>query len=303
MVELPSPGVDVAVQPELAVLVDAAAHIGEGPVWDEREGALYWVNIERNELHRFRPSTGLDEVADVGRPVGAVGLRRGSGLVLALQGGFGTVDAFGASVRMLAEVEADKLGNRMNDGKPDAAGRFWAGSLAMDGSSGAGALYRLDPDGTVTRHLTGVGCSNGLDWSLDGKTMYYVDSLAYSVFTFDFDMASGELGPKHVLIRFEVGEGAPDGLTVDSNGHIWVAHWGGWAVTEHTPDGVERSRLAMPVRQPSSCCFGGEDYADLYITSAAKNLDPSQLEVQPHAGALFRIRVDAKGHAPGRFAG
>jgi len=191
-----TPGDDLAVE----LVLDAHALVGEGPVWDDTNGTLVWVDIMANAVHRYHPASGRNETLDVGQPVGAAVLRRdGAGLVLALRDGFGTLDERSGEVHLVAPVELDVPTNRMNDGKCDPAGRFWAGTMAFDVTPGVAALYRLDADFNVSRMVGGITLSNGLGWSPDGRQMYYIDSTSQGVDVFEFDAGEGSLGQRRRL--------------------------------------------------------------------------------------------------------
>jgi len=235
--------------------------------------------------------------------VGAAALTAAGDLVLAVRDGFARLDLDSGKVRAIADVEADLPDQRMNDGKCDPAGRFWAGTMALDKRPGAGALYRLDPDGRVHRILDGVSISNGLDWSDDGRLMYYVDTPTRSIDVFDFDVASGAIANRRALARVERGDGWPDGLTLDADGYIWVALWAGAAVRRYAPDGTLDRVVAVPTTYPTSCAFGGPDLQDLYVTTAATALTPEERLREPLAGGLFRCRPGVQGRPPHRFKG
>jgi len=288
---------------EAALVLDARAELGEGPVWDERGGLLLWVDISRHELHRFDPASSVDETIDVGQHLGAVAVRAAGGYVLALERGFGVLEAPDAGVELVAEVLPGGSGTRFNDGACDSAGRFWAGTYADDEAEGAGALYCLEPDRSVRRLLDSVTISNGIDWSLDGRTMYYVDSSTQRVDAFDFDAESGSIANRRALIEIPREGGLPDGLTVDAEGFLWVALWGGSAVHRYRPDGSLERIVRLPVSLVTSCCFGGADLEDLYITSAAYELTPEQLAAEPQAGGLFRHRPGVRGRRPNPYRG
>ena len=284
-------------------VLDAKAELGEGPVWDPDAGCLYFVDIERGVVHRYNPATTTSRSFQVGTMVGAAALTTAGDLVLAVRDGFARLDLDSGQVRAIADVEADRPDRRMNDGKCDPAGRFWAGTMALDKRPGAGALYRLDPDGRVHRMVDGVSISNGLDWSNDGRLMYYIDTPTRSIDVFDFDVATGAIANRRSLTRIEPGAGWPDGLTLDTDGYIWVALWSGAAVRRYAPDGTLDRSVAIPVMYPTSCAFGGPDLGDLYITSAATALTPDERVKEPLAGGLFRCRPGVQGRPPHRFKG
>jgi sugar lactone lactonase YvrE len=286
------------------LVLDAHARVGEGPVWDDSSGTLVWVDILSNAVHRYDPATDRDRAIGVGQPVGAAVLRRdGDGLCLALRDGFGMLDERSGQVEMLAPVEADVPTNRMNDGKCDPGGRFWAGTMPYSPApgSGAGALYRLDPDLSVTRVVTGVTLSNGLGWSPDGRQMYYIDSMTQGLDTFDFDPSDGSVSNRQRLVTIPRDEGLPDGMTVDADGCIWMALHGSGTVRRYTPDGQLDRVVRVPPNMVTCMAFGGSDLSDLYITTMSEGMSEAAKRAQPLAGALFRCRPGVSGVPPHRF--
>ena len=285
------------------LLVDAHADLGEGPVWDDRERCLWWVDIMGEAIHRTDPASGRDDIVPVGQLVGAVVLRASGGLVAAVQDGFVAVDPDSGRVERLAPVEAADPTTRMNDGKVDPAGRFWAGTMGVDHRPNGGALYRLDADLRVTPMVPRTTISNGLDWSADGRTMYYIDTPTRRVDRFDFDLATGAITGRMPAVAIRDGAGSPDGMTLDTDGFLWVALWDGWAVERYSPDGRLDRRVEVPAQQASSCAFGGPDLDQLFITTAQEGFPPGGLPDQPHAGGLFVCTPGVRGRAPHRFAG
>jgi len=282
---------------------DAADELGEGATWDLATGRLISVDIMRGRVHIFDPRTSTVRTLEVGQPVGAAAPRGKGGLVLAVRDGFATLDLVTSAVTFIAHVDLDRPDLRMNDGSCDAAGRFWAGTMAIDERPGAGVLYRLDPDGTTHTMLTGVGISNGIDWSPDGKTMYYVDSLAQRLDCFDFDLRNGTIGNRRQVAAIDPADGSPDGLTVDSEGAIWLALWGGSAIRRYLPDGTLDFVLPVPVTYPTTCAFGGADLGDLYITSATIKMTADERRREPLAGAVLRCRPGVAGRPAHAFGG
>jgi sugar lactone lactonase YvrE len=285
---------------ELAL--DIKADLGEGPVWDERTGSLVWVDIMTGRVNLFDPRTGANRAIDVGTPAGAAVLCESGGLMLAVQDGFACLDPAAGAVGRFAGFPDASPDVRMNDGKCDPQGRFWAGTVAFDMHAGGGALYRLDPDATVTTMIPGVTISNGIDWSLDGRTMYYIDTPTFRIDCFDFDPASGAISNRRTFVEIPRHAGHPDGLTVDAEGNVWLALWGGWGVRCYNPQGDLIAIVDAPASQSSSCAFGGENLDDLYITSARAGLSEDDLARQPLAGGLFRVRPGVKGRPAYRFA-
>jgi sugar lactone lactonase YvrE len=290
----------MAVQVDVAL--DARAALAEGPVWDAAAGRLLWVDILANAVHSFDPGTGDDTAFDVGRAVGAVALRATGGLVLALEDGFGRTEPGATDVELIAPVGADDPSIRFNDGACDPAGRFWAGTMSYEGIAGAGSLYRLDPDRSVERMLDGVTTSNGLAWSADDRTMYYIDTATGGVDAFDYDAGTGSIANRRRFVDVP-GPGMPDGMTIDEAGCLWVALWRGSAVHRYRPDGSLDRVVDIPCELVTSCAFGGPDLDELFITSAREGLDERALADQPLAGSLFRCRPGVRGLPTVAFAG
>ena len=286
--------------PTAELVLDARARLGEGPLWDERRRVVVWVDILAPAVHAFRPGDGSDTVMPVAQAVGAVALREQGGLLLALEDGFWLRDAGGRMLR-LAPVEADDRSIRMNDGRVDPEGRFYCGTMAYDERPGAASLYRLEPDGRISRVLTGATISNGIDWSPDGRTCWYIDTPTRGVDVFDYERGTGELSHRRRVVTIPDGAGWPDGLTVDAEGCAWVAFWGGWCVRRYTPDGALDREIRLPVAQVTSCTFGGDKLDELYITTAWNGLSDADRAAQPLAGGLFRARPGVRGLPARRF--
>ena len=270
------------------------ATLGEGPIWDAGQQALYWVDIPECLVHRL-DADGSITTRDTGQPVGTVVPRASGGLVVAARDGFMAMDPDTGRLTMLAAVEQDRAETRMNDGACDRAGRFYAGTMAADESPGLGTLYRLDPDLQVSSLATGLGISNGIGWSPDERLMYYIDSLDHQVDVFDYDPATGEIDGRRRFAAVGGGDVLPDGLTVDADGGVWVAVWGGGVVLRHDPDGRVRESLEVPASHVTSCAFGGPDLDRLYISTAA---GPGTL-----GGALFVCEPGVTGQPSYPFRG
>ncbi len=289
---------------DLTLLVDIRAQVGEGPIWDAETKLLYWVDILSNMLYAYNPATGENRGYNVGQHVGTVVPRASGGLMLALYNGFAAFDPDSGKLTLIADPEADLPDNRFNDGKCDPAGRFWAGSMAYANQSTQGSLYRLDTDLTVHKMLGDIAISNGIVWSLDNKTMYYIDSNAYNVRAFDYDLASGNLANERVVVRVAKNMGLPDGMAIDSEGMLWVGHFGGSCVRRWNPNsGAVLDQIDLPAANITACAFGGDDLSTLYITSAAVGLDAAALAHTPQAGSLFRANPGVKGAPTFAFAG
>ncbi len=283
---------------EVEVFLNVQNELGEGPLWNVEEQALYWVDISKERFHRWTQAAGQVETFPVGQPVGVVMLRAAGGYVMGLRDGIGFWE--NGAIRLVATPEAGKPKARFNDGTVDRRGRFWAGTYVPEGLTSA--LYRLDPDGSCHQMETGVGVSNGIGWSPDDKVMYYTDSRPHVIYAYDFDAATGSIANRRVWVRTGDNE-VPDGLAVDREGFIWSAKWDGWKVTRYDPDGKIEREIPIPAQRVTSCAFGGPNLDELYITSARDRLTPEQLAKQPAAGDIFRLRPGVRGFPPNKFAG
>jgi sugar lactone lactonase YvrE len=290
---------------EWQVVVPAGAELGERPVWDTDAGCLIWVDIASGRLHRHRPGERDDVIVTLDVTLGAAAPRRDGGYVLAASDAFRLIDRDGHPQGDPIRPPGIRPEARFNDGACDPAGRFWAGTAAQDRRPGGGVLYRLDPDGTVAVMIEGVTESNGLGWSPDGTTCYFIDSgeVPARIRAFAFDASTGTLGPSRDLVVVERDDGIPDGLVVDEAGCIWVALWGGGAVRRYAPSGELLQSLAFPVSQPSCPGFGGADLQDLYVTSAWEDMGEAARAAEPFAGHVFMLRPGVRGAPVARFAG
>jgi len=288
---------------DIELVLDARADLGEAPSWDADARVLTWVDITKGLVHRFDPGTERDEVLEVGQPVGAAVPTSSGRVALAANSGFLLLDPATGSLERVADVESDVPETMMNDGKCDPGGRFWAGTKDVEGRRPLGSLYRLDADHRLTRVLKDVTISNGLGWSPDHRTMYYIDSTTYRMDAFDYDDTSGAVSNRRPHVEIPQEWGLPDGMTVDEEGFLWVAFWGGSAVRRLAPDGRVDAIVRFPVTQVTSCAFGGPDLSDLFVTSARSGLTDAAMSEQPLAGGLFRARPGVRGLPSTPFAG
>jgi sugar lactone lactonase YvrE len=286
---------------EVTQVIHCQNILGEGPLWHPGEGALYWVDITGKKIQHYSPSSEKSEIFEVPRMVSALGLRQAGGFVCAAEDGFHFWTPEGNRFEPIHDPEKGKQGARFNDGKVDRAGRFWAGSMTPQGASSA--LYRLDRDLSVHRMVSDITISNGIGWSPDNQTMYYVDSNRLVIYAFDFDSNTGEISQQRDFVKFGVNFGVPDGLTVDSEGFIWCAVYDGWMVVRLDPQGKIVEEVRMPVARPSSVAFGGQHLDELYITSIAEGLNLEEKEQQPMAGDLFMVKPGVRGLPEPAFAG
>jgi sugar lactone lactonase YvrE len=237
----------------------------------------------------------------LGQPCGSIGLRRSGGLIAATWPGFGLLDPDTGTILELANVLGSRPSIRFNDGRVGKDGRFWAGTVQSE--IGGAAFYRFGTDHQVTQVLSNITCSNGLTWSPDGATMYLADSDARVIYAFDFDATSGAISKQRVLLEYPAEYGVPDGATVDRDGNLWSAGFGGWHVLKISPAGKIADAFRMPVQYPTSCAFGGPDLRTMYVTSAKRQMRGDELAAQPLAGQLFALDVGTEGLPEPEFLG
>jgi sugar lactone lactonase YvrE len=288
---------------DVELVCDARAELGEGPIWDERRRRLVFVDITGRRVHLFDPATGASRWFPVSVPVSAIGLAESGDWIAAGGGRFLRIDPESGAETPVVGVEAPERRTRMNDGAVDPAGRFWAGSMSLDGVAGQGTLYRLDADGSVHPMLAPVTTSNGPAWSPDGRLMYYVDTRTRVIDVFDFDVATGACANRRPFVAFPDGPGRPDGVIVDADGGVWVGLWLGFAVQRYLPDGRLDIHVPIPTACATKCAFGGDDLSHLYVTTARAPIEADALAAQPGAGGLFRVRPGVSGMPAHRFAG
>lgn len=292
----------------MSIAVSSAVHsqnlLGEGAFWDARRQELWWVDVPMPaKIQRFSPSTSEVEAYEMPQMVTSVRAKRdGSGLIVATHSGISTFDYGTRILTHLVRPEPDKPFNRSNDGGTDARGRFWFGTMqnniAPNGSgidivSATGALFRLDPDMTLTAHEHGITIFNTVCWSPDNRTMYYCDTATGTILACDFDLDEGRISNKRPFATFD--RGMPDGSAVDADGCLWNARWDGNCVVRFTPNGDVDMVIEVPVAKPTSCAFGGSDLGDLYITTARYGGTPEQLAAAPLSGDVLVCHPGVKG--------
>ncbi|WP_240980433.1 SMP-30/gluconolactonase/LRE family protein [Ramlibacter agri] len=279
-----------AVPAELTRLDTASSLLGEGPVWSARDNALYWVDILAPAIHSLRPLEGTSTMTRVGSMVSLAVPKMSGGLLLATPAGLLSYDDASKRMTRFAHPEAERPGNRYNDGKCDRMGRLWIASMDLGTAPNRGNLFRVDPDGQWKCMDSGFTVPNGMGWSPDDTRMYFADTFRRTIFVYDFDLRAGKISNRRPLIEVDPSRGKPDGLTVDEEGCLWVAMWDAWHIARFSPDGTELERLPLPVPRPTSCCFGGENLDTLYITTASVRLSEAELAAAPLSGSLFAYR-------------
>ncbi|MBB4795939.1 SMP-30/gluconolactonase/LRE family protein [Streptomyces nodosus] len=269
--------------------------LGEGPAWDGVRGELLWVDILRGRLHRYTPATGEFSHRQFGHAVSAVLPRAGGGLAVAAHHGVLLLDADGEVERTIT-VPGEPGSNRLGDAGVDPAGRLWFGTLDAEMLPGRGALHRLAPGSSVPeRVLDRTSVANGIGWSPDGSRMYFVDSATRRIDVLDFDPATGEARDRRPWVSIEDEAGVPDGLAVDAEGGVWVALWRGGQIRRYDAGARHDATLPLPVRQVTSCAFGGPALDRLYVTTGRVEMDGRRLAAEPDAGAVFAADVGVCG--------
>ena len=277
---------------------DAKAYLGEGPVWDSRAQTLYWLDIVNKRVY-----ADADAIAELDEFAGCLALRRGGGLILTKRFSFWTFDSDSASSTFLASLADEPPNNRFNDGKCDPRGRFVAGTMDIHEKDPTGSLYSFDGK-AIAKLLSNITISNGMTWSPDGKTFYYIDTPTREVQAFDYDLDSGAIAHPRAAVTIPSSLGWPDGMTSDAQGNLWITMWGGAQITKWNPNtGQLLEQIPVPVIQPSSCVFGGKGMNELFITSARKGLDDAALNKYPLSGGVFRVETNVEGLPAFEFAG
>ncbi len=289
------------------------AVLGEGPFWDGDAKRLWWIDGlsefgKGDDLHCLDVDTGEDKFWHIGKHIGCAIPTHDGRIMLNLQDGIYLFDTDSGDFEELSDIEREIENNRLNDGKCDSQGRLWFGSMSMTANQPerefevAGSFYKLDTDGTVKRFFGGVGISNGLAWNADETTLYYVDTTSQSVYAFDFAIEQGEVTNRRKIIEIDSSEGSPDGMTIDTEGKLWIAHFGGWRVSRWDPDMAEKlDEIMLPCAQVTCPAFGGEELDTLYITTASIGLTEQERAEQPLAGAMFMVKPGVKGTRANKF--
>lgn len=275
---------------EPAIVLDHTCLLGEGPVWDAVQKVICWVDILNGIIHEYSPEKNIHKTIHVHQIIGTVAVCTDGNFIAALQNGFAFVNRASGEIKMMHDPENHLPGNRFNDGKCDPAGRFWAGTMALSEEAGAGSVYTIEKNVGVIKKIDKVSISNGIAWSADHTILYYIDSTSFKVVAYDYNKTTGHISNKRTIITIKAEDGVPDGMTIDNEGMLWIAHWDGWQVTRWNPaTGEKLFHFRLPVGRVTSCTFGGENLEDFYITSAKVGLTEEALKSQPLAGALFVI--------------
>jgi sugar lactone lactonase YvrE len=273
---------------------NVAAELGEGPVWVERDHALWFTDIKKRKIHRFDPATGGRQTWSAPEQVGFVLPAEDGGFVAGLMSGLHRFDEATGRFTLIAEIEPDRPRNRINDGVVDSTGRLWFGTMDNGESAKTGAFYRFERGLVAPTGVEGIAITNGPALSPDGRILYFVDTRGGTIQAADVG-EDGELGPSRPFARIDPAEGHPDGPTVDSEGCVWISLYSGWEARRYSPAGELLGRVRFPVANITKIAFGGDDLRTVYATTARQLLAPAEIERQPQAGDLFEFRVDVPG--------
>ena len=283
---------------EPVLVLNAQAILGEGAIWNEKTRQLFWVDIEGKKLHCYHPDNRATCSITVDDRIGTVVLSRGSQqkAIVAMQSGIYELDLTDESTTFLGNPLEGMEQMRFNDGKCDPAGRFWVGSMHLESEPEVASLYRMETDGSIVRVKDNLTISNGIIWSLDQQTMYHIDTPTLTVQAYDYSFDTGDIANPRVVIRVPKEMGHPDGMTIDDEGMLWIALFGGGGVARWNPNtGQLLQKIEIPAPHVTSCAFGGENLETLYITTARHGLSDQQLTKYPHSGGVFAVKPGPRG--------
>jgi sugar lactone lactonase YvrE len=285
-------------------VVDSGQDIlGESITWDEQRQLLWWVDGIGQIIYRLDPASGKKDSWKMNEEIGSIGLRAKGGLIVGMRSGLYFFSPETGKLTEIARPDAERVGNRFNDGKVDRHGRFWSGTVEAGAYTPRGRLYRLDADLSVKLIMEGITCINGISFSPDNRLMYMTDSFSCRIDVFDYDAVDGEIYNRRRFADVPLGRGICDGSTVDADGCFWSANMDGWCVTRYDPRGNIDMVINLPVRRVSSLCFGGKDLDTLFITTARRRMGEKELAQQPLAGNILAVRPGVKGLPEPEFLG
>ncbi|HDR7686745.1 SMP-30/gluconolactonase/LRE family protein [Bacillus toyonensis] len=280
----------------IELVLDAKATLAEGPCWNEKKQLLYWVDIIEKTLCIYNPTNNTNRVIALNQQIGCVVPYVEDVVLLAMENGFYSLNLKTEKLTHIYDPEPHLVENRFNDGKCDPAGRFWAGTTDLNGINAAGSLYCLYNNLSVEKKVSYVNTSNGIAWSPDHTYLYFIDTPTKKVVRFHYDIRTGEISNPTDVILFPENDGLPDGMTIDEEGCLWIAHWGGSKITRWNPlTGEQILSVPIPALYVTSCTFGGPNSTDLYVTTARTRMTDEELKKYPHAGGIFRIQTNIKG--------
>jgi len=275
--------------------LEIPASLGEGAIWNHQTNTFWWVDIEGRKLNIYDPETKSNREIDVKERIGTVVPSKNGGAIIALENGIFHLDLETEKMNLICNPLEELDTIRFNDGKCDPAGRLWVGSMSLKFKKGAASLYSIEPDGSFRKVFGGVTVSNGINWSNDHKILYYIDTPLGNVRAWDYDNETGEISNERIVVSIPDGIGGPDGMTIDAEGKLWVAQWGGNMVGRWDPETGELiGKVEVPAPNVTSCAFGGPDLDVLYITTAGGD-NQKMREEYPLAGSVFKVSPGVKG--------
>lgn len=275
---------------------DEQAQLGESPSWDNKKQVLYWIDSVKGNLYVYDPLTNSNQKIEIGGHIGCVTPKNEQEVIMATKSGIYSF-LLENETKIFINNPNKHSNNIFNDGKCDPKGRFWVGTVnETDAERFSGELFCLQPDGSISTMLQSIGCSNGITWSPDYQTLYYIDTLAFEIAAFDYDIDTGEIKNRRVVVEIPTKYKFPDGMSGDIEGNLWVAHWDAGFICCWNPYcGKLLESIKLPVPRVTSCVFGGKKLDELYVTSAREGLTEKELETSPYSGGLFRIKMDVQG--------
>ena len=288
---------------QVELTYESKSILGEGAFWDHKNKRLYWVDIDGMKVHIYDPKTKENKSFDTPTQVGTVVPKNKTEAVIALADGVYILNTDTGAINLLSDVESEMTYNRFNDGKCDPNGNLWIGSMHFDQSAPKANLYKVDPMGKATKMLDSITISNGIVWTLDKTTMYYIDTPTMHIRAFDFDPINSTISNERIAVIVPESLGYPDGMAIDSEDKLWVGLWNGNSVARFDPiTGALMSKIEVPAHNVTSCSFGGENFETLYITTASVDMTEEEQKKYPLAGSLFEVKPGVKG-VEGNFFG
>lgn len=288
---------------QVKIAFEIKSKLGEGAFWDDHHQRLYWIDIEGKKVYLYDPETKKNQEFDMPSRVGTVVPKNKEEAVIALEDGIYMLNTKSGDINLLSDVEAEMTYNRFNDGKCDPNGNLWVGSMHLDQSAPKANLYKIAPDGQATKMLDSITISNGIVWTSDKKTMYYIDTPTGHIRAFDFDDKTSTISNERVAVVIPVSLGFGDGMTIDNEDKLWVGLWNGNAVARFDPlTGNLLEKIEVPAHNVTSCSFGGENFDTLYITTSSLDMNEAETKKYPLAGSLFEVKPGVKGVGGNFFA-
>ncbi|WPR74502.1 SMP-30/gluconolactonase/LRE family protein [Algoriphagus sp. NG3] len=283
-------------------LFESQCLLGESPYWSSFRQSFFWVDIENGKLFEYSLSSGLTNIKSFPHRLTLILEGRENELILALDRKIASYDLETENLKWLAEVEHDLSLNRFNDGKCDAKGRLWIGTLSTKFTEGSAALYRVGKDLNPEKQLDNLSISNGIAWTADNQTMYFIDTPTRQIKAYSFQLETGNIRFERVAVEIPEELGMPDGMCIDQEGKLWVGHYGGGGVHCWDPESGELlQKIEIPAPNVTSCCFGGSDLDLLLITTAQENMSSEELQSFPKSGDVFLVKMETKGFEANRF--